>query len=184
MKSVLKTLVPFLLIGPPVGFLAMLAGIALFDTLWTCGQSLWCFDYTKYRLPHLRNGGKDLFVLVFLGLPLSYVVGGIPALFVGLVSSVWRIKKNQLPSYVSIFAGFCCALVMSSYYFVSTYRHYSNNEVFSHLPYTGPLNAISEHEWQMVFGASFSWLLSCLIASWVGWKLAVSNAWQFESAKS
>ncbi len=173
----LKITLPFLLIGPPVGFLALLLPIALFDPFWTCLQSAWCLDYSKYEFPHLMNGVRDFVALISMGLVLSYVVGGIPALFVGLASSYWYSRFGRLPLFVSISVGLFCALAAAIYNFSSLYQHYNSNEIFHHPPYQGPITAISEHEWRSFFGWSFDLLLACVAGSWAGWKMTISRAW-------
>jgi hypothetical protein len=173
----LKITLPFILFGPPIGFLAFLLGIALFDLFWTCLKSAWCLDYSKYELPHPMNGGSGLVTLISMGLVLSYVVGGVPALLVGLVSSFWHSRFGRLPVLISISAGLACLIAVVAYDFNSLYQNYNNNELFRHLPYHGPISAISEYEWRSFFGSSFGLLLACVAASWAGWKVAISKAW-------
>jgi hypothetical protein len=172
-----KMLVPFLLIGPPVGFLAYLLSIALFDPIWTFVQTKWCLDYSKYEFPHLIHGGKDFGFLVSMGLVLSYLVGGIPAFLVGLISSFWHSRSGRLPLLISISAGLACAFAVSVYNFNTLYQHYNRSDIFNHFPYHGAISAITEYEWRNFAGSSFSLLFSCAVASWAGRKLALSNAW-------
>jgi hypothetical protein len=168
-----KVMLSFLLVGPPVGLLAFLLSLVLSEALWTCVQTLWCLDYSKYHFPHPPNGGRDLGLFISGGFVLSYFVGGIPAVLVGLFSSFWYSKNGRLPLLVSVSVGLLCAFSVAVYDFNTLYQNYNNEEVLSQLSYHGPIGAISENEWRSYFGWIVGFILACSAGSWAGWKVAI-----------
>lgn len=88
MGRFLKTAGFYLLVGPPIGGVTLILIWSIFGGESSAGRAVWTF----------------LAGLLF-AVPLSYIFGGLQALFVGLVSAVWEKTKGATPAFVPAIAS-------------------------------------------------------------------------------
>src|SRR5690606_18673814 len=87
----------FVGIGPPVGALAVTLLLAALGLGSGQGAGAWA---DQGRLV----AGAMLLGLVF-GIPLSYIVGAVPAAMIGLATAAWDANKGRVPFYVPLGAA-------------------------------------------------------------------------------
>ncbi len=81
LAAFVKTALLFALVGPPVGWLIFAAGL---------------FVHLHYKDATLTDVAKSG-VLFIVGLPLSYIIGGVPALIAGVLAGAARARPRPLP---------------------------------------------------------------------------------------
>jgi hypothetical protein len=81
MTAFLKTLLVFLLVGPLVGWLVYAAGLFAY------------LPDKEVNLTYIAKSG----VLFIVGLPLSYIIGGVPALIAGVLVAAARARPRPFP---------------------------------------------------------------------------------------
>ena len=97
MTALLKTASVFVLVGPPAGWLIFAAGL---------------FAYLPDKEMTLTSIAKSG-VLFTVGLPLSYIIGGVPALIVGVLAGAARARPRPPPIAYPASVGVAAALAFA-----------------------------------------------------------------------
>ena len=75
----------FCLVGPPAGFFAIFCSVIIYGI------------FTNSSSFGLLETIKRSFEMLLIGIPLSYVLGGLQAVFTGLVSATWARITGTIP---------------------------------------------------------------------------------------
>lgn len=97
MTALLKTASVFALVGPPAGWLIFAAGLFVY------------LPDQEMTLTYVAKFG----VLFIVGLPLSYIIGGVPALIAGVLAGAARARPRPPPIAYPASVGVAAALAFA-----------------------------------------------------------------------
>jgi hypothetical protein len=102
--------VQFVYLGPPVGFVALLATFPIYHVaavfmFRTIGIHIEPDFYNNYFSDRILDGLPTLPIVLFLGFFMSYFFGGIQAMITGMVSAFWLYRFKTLPIFVPLIAS-------------------------------------------------------------------------------
>lgn len=161
MRRFFLVLLPFLIVGPPAGYVTAFLTPTL--PIKVSGAA---------RHSEMVVSGDTIFqVLKMLGTllafsPFSYLVGGLSALIVGGACGFWHRQFGRVPWAVPVIVAVLISAAIVASQLLSIYQHYTRTGI-----------SPSSHRWEIFANISLMWFCAHISAAVAGWFFLKSRFW-------